>query len=516
MKGMTRKRQSLLLIASSALLLAAMHAAPFWRSLGGGLNENRKLAPRPGFPGNTQEWRLLPTALNAYVTDHFPPRGPLIGAVNFWRYRAGYSTQRQLFVGVQGWLFHHDGTYAAIALGKDRFDAEAVRNWTQALRTRDEYLRQRGIRLYVLVAPRKETIYPEQRPAWMGRQTTRNEVDNLVQAAGTTGFDRLIYPRDRLMAARQSEALWDAFDSHWTGAGAYIAYSELASRMALDHPALAPLPRSRFVPVKREPRYVSRDLAKMLGIADHVGGERLTFAHWPVPHPPSRTIYLDQQRNWRAPQILLTGYAGGTLLMLRDSFSEELLPFLKAHFSRIVLAHVADGFWRSDLIEQHKPDIVLLEIVEDAARQLMASPKGAQFNTRAARLPPGYECLAPIPATDCNIDRLNDSVFRPAAIAVRRKLDVHDWAVMPGPPRSADAVFMSVTEDTGSRLLMRARPTAREDVARHFRRTDLHTAGFAASADLSQLQGAYSLQLLFAAAGKLYKCNATQKLAVGQ
>jgi hypothetical protein len=54
--------------------------------------------------------------------------------------------------------------------------------------------------------------------------------------------------------------------------------------------------------------------------------------------------------------------------MTRDSFSNELLPFMYSHFSRIILAHNQDGFWRPDLIGRFKPDIVILEVLESGLR----------------------------------------------------------------------------------------------------------------------------------------------------
>jgi hypothetical protein len=39
-----------------------------------------------------------------------------------------------------------------------------------------------------------------------------------------------------------------------------------------------------------------------------------------------------------------------------------------SHFSRIILAHNQDGFWRPDLIARFKPDIVILEVLESGLR----------------------------------------------------------------------------------------------------------------------------------------------------
>jgi hypothetical protein len=61
-----------------------------------------------------------------------------------------------------------------------------------------------------------------------------------------------------------------------------------------------------------------------------------------------------------------------SLLMTGDSFSNELLPFLLPHFSRVVFSHHQDGFFRDDLVTQFSPDVVLLEVFEPGVRHAMS------------------------------------------------------------------------------------------------------------------------------------------------
>jgi Ca2+-binding RTX toxin-like protein len=70
------------------------------------------------------------------------------------------------------------------------------------------------------------------------------------------------------------------------------------------------------------------------------------------------------------------------LLLLRDSFSLAMLPFLEGHFSRIVIAHNEDGFWRPDLVERFRPDVVISEVIESGAPYIMA---GSPPPSEAAR-----------------------------------------------------------------------------------------------------------------------------------
>ena len=156
-------------------------------------------------------------------------------------------------------------------------------------------------------------------------------------------------------------------DTHWTGYGAYAGYVGLMQRLHARGLADAPLPLSAFQrvpPVGKGPR----DLALMLGVSSFV---RLDYPHFD-DRPgtlTAKTTYLTARQDWTAPQVIDTDRSGKPVLMMtRDSFSNELLPFLLPHFSRIVLAHNQDGFWRPDLVERFKPNIVLLEVIEPGLR----------------------------------------------------------------------------------------------------------------------------------------------------
>jgi hypothetical protein len=106
----------------------------------------------------------------------------------------------------------------------------------------------------------------------------------------------------------------------------------------------------------------------MLGVSSFVDLDVPHFDN-PASEAKLRRTFLGPKHDWTAPQVVETGEVGKpVLLMTRDSFSNELLPFMYTHFSRIVLVHNQDGFWRPDLIARFKPDIVILEVLESGLR----------------------------------------------------------------------------------------------------------------------------------------------------
>ncbi|HEV7339306.1 MAG TPA: hypothetical protein VGO06_25290 [Bosea sp. (in: a-proteobacteria)] len=307
--------------------------------------------------------------LEAYIQDRFPARQHLIAWLNFARYQLGYSTLSKVVVGKSGWLFYNADGMGHFRGGRRATKAE-TQAWTAGYLQRDRFSRERGAAFFTLIAPEKPTIHPDKLPAWL-RYSGPTATDDFVRAAAELGINTLVDPRGALQA-RSSPLNYGRYDTHWNGNGAYVAYSQLMTRLAKHDPGLAALPQSAFQPSDLPAWAVPRDMALMLGIADWVKHDHLSYASWPI-HDPSRTQFLGQRTDWTAPQIITTDARNQrVLLLIRDSFSLELLPFLKPHFETIILVHSQDGFFRPDLIERYRPSIVLLQIIESGLRHTMA------------------------------------------------------------------------------------------------------------------------------------------------
>lgn len=351
------------IVVLDAFFLIGLHAPD--------LQENRLLARKPGMPVLAAEWESFTTRADAYITDNFPPRASMISYLNYARYLLGYSGSSKVIVGREGWMFYNDGSEMAKTAGIERLDANGLASWVAGFQQRIKYVENRGGKFYMLLAPVKEDIFPEFRPYWMPRERVATEFDDLVSKTRNMGIDRLVDPRPALLATKAEKKIWHKYDTHWTGLGAYVAYAALMDRISQDIPDLVPLPLSSFTPTPPGPARQPRDLSLMLGVSDFLKHGGVSFVTFPI-HNPAQTIFLSDRKDWTAPQVICTGAAGArTLLWIRDSFGSEMLPMLKPHFSRIVMVHAQDGFFRQDLIEKFKPDVVVLEIIETGARHTM-------------------------------------------------------------------------------------------------------------------------------------------------
>jgi hypothetical protein len=359
------------LIACVVAIIAAVHLFPLLNINEPDIAENRVLAGAPEVPRSISDWSVLPAQLDSFAMDRFPLRTYLISGLNYFRYKLGYSGSNKIIVGQNGWLFYDDSTHMAIMSGKLMLDKASIGYWVDGLRQRVEYLKRRDTKFYVMIAPVKEDIYPEHRPKWMPSVRVNTEVDEILNASKAAGYDQIIDPRALMLREKGSQKLYDEYDTHWTGLGAYLGYTQLMTRISKDFLGMYPLPLSAFSPSVLPHAMIPRDLSLMLGISDFVPHDRVSFVK-AFPHERNKTTYLSDSHSWMAPQVLHTNAnTGKTILLLRDSFTTELLPFLKEHFDTIVMAHVQDGFFRTDLIERFKPDAVVLVVIETGARNSM-------------------------------------------------------------------------------------------------------------------------------------------------
>jgi len=187
--------------------------------------ENRSLAPYPDFEVSKLADPAYYKAVNTYLKDHLAERAAFVEAntaVMILAFRQ--SPNPDVYLGSNGWLFAAHPEQCAgvppnvtaerlIAIGKD--------------------LRASGRRLVVLVAPSKETVYPEHlgyfAPAWSRCviQQTDELRNDLQRAKDIDVLDAL----GLLRALKRSpqEPLYFRTGSHWTE-----AFSPLVSRDLVD------------------------------------------------------------------------------------------------------------------------------------------------------------------------------------------------------------------------------------------------------------------------------------------
>jgi hypothetical protein len=241
-------------------------------------------------------------------------------------------------------------------------------------------LAAKGCRYLFVVAPNKDTIYPEKMPPGFTRLHPDSRLDQLLAYLREHTQVAAVDLRPALFRAKQNGSVFYRTDTHWNAAGAFAAQAAIAEALQPWFPTLRPLAIDEYT-ITRGSR-PGGDLARTLGVHEALQEPDVRF----TPHNPSRIRgldasgdpALDQARNERELVTEAPRAPVGRAVIQRDSFGEALAPFLAPHFRRTVFVwNSAIGGLDWTVIDREQPDLVLHEVVE---RSLL--------DTRSLQTPP--------------------------------------------------------------------------------------------------------------------------------
>lgn len=540
---MSNSRTSILVLGVLLLLVAmfAINRVP-------GLNppvvaENRSLAGIPDLPVDAKGLGKYREDMDAYVADNFPARLHLISLVNYIRYRLGYSGTSRVAVGKDGWLFYDNGSHLSQAR-PSTIDSVGTQAWIGTLAARTELLKSQGITYLVVAPPVKEGVYADKAPGWARAEGGSTDAELLASIAAKVGLENLIALRSALTAARESEPrIYSKYDIHWTGLGAYVGYVELLGALKRLGHRLEPLPLAHFPPVEKPVPARPQDVAFMLGIASFVEQDFPQFED-SIGMARAQVRYLTSRQDWTGDRVIETGNPGKpTIQLIGDSFLNELLPFLYPHFSRLIVSHHELGFFRQDLTEAYRPDIVVLEVLESGLRHAMspglAPPLGivdriravpatvqvlaeaaapAAPNTGTLRMTPrerldvrSVVSTSPGVSLRCNLEAL--AVVESAG--TRRHLQATGWIADVGLGRVAPHVELVLQSPRASYTATAKMTVDRPDVVQYFAKPTLSDSGFSFELDADVMEpGVYESYLVQRLGGTPLTCVTNRTLAL--
>lgn len=303
--------------------------------------ENRELATVPNW--STSLFSPLMEQIDAYVADHFGFRPDLIRWNSILRvYLLGSSPIKSVILGKDSWLFYCS---EALADGNSMNDYMGMvplpETELEKMRVRLEENRTRfsrhGIPYIVAIAPNKNTMYGEYLPERIEcckSDTTR--LNQFIEYMSRNSDLRILDLREPLFEAkaRQIPVYWET-DSHWNTYGAYVGYREIMGEVSRTYPSAGPLEISGGIKVERTSR--GGDLAQMLFLTDLLAeGNHTRF---------SLASNASENRLRK-------------LVFRHDSFGDNLYPFLRKHFDKIVNVAPFAPF-RFEEIFSDPPEVVL-------------------------------------------------------------------------------------------------------------------------------------------------------------
>jgi hypothetical protein len=321
-------------------------------------NEKRVLAPFPDFELGPGCLKKFIRGFESYFNDHFGFRNQLI----FWHVKWTHdifrnSTVPKVLIGKDGWLFWAGDQMAENYRGIDRFTPQELRDWQTLLERRRDWLARYGIKYIFVVAPDKQSIYPEYLPDWLTKVRPESKLDQFFAYMRANSTVDVLDLRPVLRDAKKIAPTYFRNDAHWNLFGGFIATEEIIQVISRRQPELKPLSIDSFE-IESTTR-TGGDLAMFLGLKEMTDDKAILVK----PKSDLPVLEMSEQLEERQGKFFTKNpNAHGNAMIFRDSFAYFLEPFLGYHFAKV------SYIWRYELnpvwIEADNPVVVISEMVE--------------------------------------------------------------------------------------------------------------------------------------------------------
>jgi hypothetical protein len=299
------------------------------------------------------------------------------------------SPSAKIIVGTDHWLFlAQDRDIRNIleeALSPEPVPDGPMAVLTEEFERRRQWLAARGIRYLVIVAPNKNTVYPENLPEALRPTKVDTHLAQFVQYVRSHSKVAIVDVTPALLEQKKQESVFYAIDSHWNSNGAFTGYLEIMKSLKKFFPDMPTLDRNQF----RLEFYGEEtgDLAFMMGLVNILKESRYMYVNkeWYAARGQSYAGPMDPHY-FDIPQYSYTG--NDTLpnaVVFHDSYWWEILPFIAEPFNKALHIWLQSStetsfrYFDTALIEREKPDIV----IDEFAERYIVPPLHGHFNIKS-------------------------------------------------------------------------------------------------------------------------------------
>ncbi len=318
--------------------------------------EKRKMAQKPDLTIDTIE--KFPKEYENYYNDNLPFRSQLIranGLIDFKLF--GQSPVDRVIVGKEGWLFYNppieDSQPIAQCTGL-KMSEEDLKQTAENLLLARQILAEQNIKLVVLVAPNKESIYGQDYlPQSYNAKIESTMADQVVDYIKQNTDINIVYPKNEILNAIKQYPQYDFYyklDTHWNSLGGYIGAKELLNALDIQSPSFNELNIT-------SKQGGAGDLSDMTGLPDMFN----YHVEYTVNNYSTNSVAFDNSHE-KIDQYSTKNADPRSVLVVRDSFATALQPFLNTQFNNTNYVHITSYY--PSVIEDCKPDVVVLQVVE--------------------------------------------------------------------------------------------------------------------------------------------------------
>lgn len=391
-----------LLILSFVIFLMAPLIAYLisWQSAAA-LHENRRLAPAPAF--RTDAVVSWPAKVEAYYDDRFGFRADLVRLYNILLHKYLKASNSDVVFGKDQWIFYARDDIFKDFFGKALFSEDELKRWKEYLENRRTLLARNDSHYLFVIAPDKNTIYPEKLPDYIREHRGQSRVQQLMEYLRRTGSPvDILDLHDALIAAKPQGTLYFPQDTHWNGRGFLVGYQAICTGLSRWFPDITPQTLGRDYAIRFE-AWAGGEWS-LFGLTEENLKYRSEFV---VPlgtqkarkgNPPLPTAGMP---SWIEPRYW-EGQGRGSLLMFHDSYmrtgalDRDQVP-LAEHFARTMLiGNRPPDSELKGIVDVFHPDVVVEEVAERfvANVPVRQGPPAGPVPPASKPVPPGLRLSA--------------------------------------------------------------------------------------------------------------------------
>jgi len=303
-------------------------------------------------------------------------------SINYYFYK-NYKmslNKNQVIVGKDNFLFLGNSYDKVIdkTQGKYPYTLDEINKWVQELEKLQDWYESRNIKFSVVLAPNKHTVYYEKLPDDTQYKLGKTITDDIVKLALRKNIN-ILDLRSTFEEEKKLDQLYFTTDTHWNSKGASLAFEATIKFINSLYGLKYEIPKYNLSNSHRG----SGDLADFLKIKsflpnDYEKDYDIDFKHdHEVCHGNiDKKHKLEKCISKMNPimginsqdQYMINKYSANknSLLLLCDSFGTANSQLYNATFSTIWKFHYGhiEGKNLASFVNEHKPDIVIYQIVE--------------------------------------------------------------------------------------------------------------------------------------------------------
>lgn len=321
--------------------------------------ENRELAELPTI--DKENWLRFPKSIDDYVSDHFPYKNQMVLVNSVANVDVfGDNPSANTITGAKGFLFYTGETGNSLSQYKGtlKFTEGELCTIADNLEVSERYLKDRGCKLILFIAPNKERMYSEYMPKNIKVVDDKCNTDQTIEYLRNNTDIEVIFAYDELKKYKEENPdtpIYYHLDTHWNNLGASIGANLICDAIGVEYPKLT------FT----ETNNSSYDLANYSGL-------RLILEGKDVDYEPVGLLddYDMEKDDINGSFIYHNKGKNNTRLMIcRDSFTIGMRRYFGNIFNEVNMPHRNE--FKTSMVDEFAPDVFVYEVCERDINRLL-------------------------------------------------------------------------------------------------------------------------------------------------